>query len=338
MTILKSETRLCLSCMEEHQVDIVEVIEQETFKGVDVEFTATYEYCSNTDDYLETEDMIRANNLVVKDAYRKSTGLLTSTEIRAMREKYHVSQKDFSEILDWGGATITRYENQQVQDRAHDDILRKIDSDPKWFLEMLKRAEARLSTKAFNLYYHRARELYNKEKNQYLIDSIRAFYAPFEGEAVTGGVDLDLNKVVEIINYLASMVAVLHKVKLMKMLWYSDYLNFKRHGKAITGLAYEAWPKGALPVCHDQIVLLENVCFDTVEYGENVGYKFKPVQGFECNYLIDQEIETIDEIIKQLGTLNTDEIVNRMHDEEAYKQTPSYSIISYSFANQLSLD
>lgn len=338
MVILKSETRLCLSCMEEHQVDIVEITEQETFKGEDIKFVAIYEYCSNTDYYLETEDMIRANSLALKDGYRKKAGLLTSAEIRAMREKYNVSQKDFSEILDWGGATITRYENHHVQDRAHDDILRKIDSDPKWFLEMLQRAEERLSTKAFNAYYHKARELYNKEKNQYLIASIRAIYAPYDEETITGGVELDLNKVVEIINYLASMVAMLHKVKLMKMLWYSDVLNFKRHGKAITGLAYEAWPKGALPVGHDQIILLESVYFETVEYGENVGYKFRPVQGFERKWLTDQEIETIDEIVSQLGKLKTDEIVDRMHDEEAYKQTPIYNIISYSFASMLSLN
>jgi DNA-binding transcriptional regulator YiaG len=66
---------------------------------------------------------------------------LTSNEIISLREKYGVSQKDLSEILDWGKATITSYENHQVQDRAHDDILRKIDPDPEWFIEMLKRAK-----------------------------------------------------------------------------------------------------------------------------------------------------------------------------------------------------
>ncbi len=71
----------------------------------------------------------------------KKVGLLTSNEIISLREKYGVSQKDLSEILDWGKATITSYENHQVQDRAHDDILRKIDPDPEWFIEMLKRAK-----------------------------------------------------------------------------------------------------------------------------------------------------------------------------------------------------
>ena len=158
MNKIKSEKRLCLICMEEHEVDTVEVMETEFFKDEEVSFTATYEYCSNADEYLETEEMIKANSLAMKDSYREKVGLLTSGEIIEIRKKYDVSQKDFSEILDWGRAIITRYENHQVQDRAHDDVLRKSDYDPKWFLEMLKRAKERISNKAFVKYYHEASE------------------------------------------------------------------------------------------------------------------------------------------------------------------------------------
>lgn len=337
MRILKSEHKLCLSCMEEHNVDIVEVIEQTTFKGVKVEFSATYEYCSNTDEYLENEDMIRSNSLAAKNAYRKKVGLLTSNDIKNIRENYGISQKDFSEILDWGGATITRYENYQVQDRAHDDILRKIDSDPKWLIDILKRAKDRLTEKAFNKYYHEANEQYSKCKNQYLIDSIYAIYADFEDELVTGYLELRLDKVVEVINYLALKVNSLHKVKLMKMLWYSDALNFKRHGKSITGLVYSALPMGAVPKGHEQIMSLDGVSFDTVLY-DDIAYKFKPTPGFEIRNLSDDEISTIDKIISEFEDLTTFQIVEKMHEEEAYKMTSSNSIISYSFAEQLSLD
>lgn len=148
--------------MEEHDIDTVEVMETEIFKDEEVSFKAIYEYCCNGDEYLETEEMVKANSLAMKDAYRKKVGLLASGEIIEIRDKYQVSQKDFSEILDWGRATITRYENHQVQDRAHDNVLRKINSDPKWFLEMLKSAKGRLSDKAFNKYYHQASEQFKK--------------------------------------------------------------------------------------------------------------------------------------------------------------------------------
>ncbi len=338
MKKIKSEKRLCLICMEEHEVDTVEVMETETFKDEEVSFMAIYEYCSNVDEYLETEEMIKTNGLAMKDAYRKKVGLLTSGEIIGVREKYKVSQKDFSEILDWGRATITRYENHQVQDRAHDNVLKKIDSDPKWFLEMLKGAKGRISDKAFNKYYHQASEQFKKKRNQYLIDSIQAIYADYEDGILTGRVELNLGKVVEMINYLASKVGNLHKVKLAKMLWFSDYLHYKRNSVAISGLVYAALTMGAVPEGYDHIVLLDGVKFDTVWYGENVAYKFKPAPGFEIKELTKPEIETLDDVISQLGSLNTDEIVHKMHEEDAYKYTSSNCIIPFTFAEKLTID
>jgi putative zinc finger/helix-turn-helix YgiT family protein len=219
---IKSEEKLCLICMTEHEVDTVEVIETEIYKDEEISFVATYEYCSLADEYLEKEEMIKLNDLAMKDAYRRKMDLLTSDEIVKIREKYGVSQKDFSEILGWGKATITRYENHQVQDRAHDDVLRKIDSAPNWFLEMLNRARGRISDKAFDKYYRIANEQYKKKSNQYLIDAIQANYADFDIESFNGGVKLNLNKVVEMINYLAAKVESLHKVKLMKSIMSMD--------------------------------------------------------------------------------------------------------------------
>ena len=71
MKKIKSEEKLCLICMTEHYVDTVEVIKTEVFKDEEVSFIATYEYCFLTDEYLETEEMIKENSLVMKDAYRK---------------------------------------------------------------------------------------------------------------------------------------------------------------------------------------------------------------------------------------------------------------------------
>lgn len=57
--------------MVEHEVATVILEDVEIFKGVEVSFDATYEYCSHVEEFLETEDMIRANNLAMKDAYEK---------------------------------------------------------------------------------------------------------------------------------------------------------------------------------------------------------------------------------------------------------------------------
>lgn len=338
MKVLQSEYKLCLSCMEKHRVDLVEVVEQNIFKGQKVDFTAEYEYCSNVDTFSETEAMIRANDLALKDEYRRISGLLTSEEIKSIREFYGISQKDLATILDWGPATITRYENYQVQDRAHDDILRTISSDPKWFLEKLENKDNLLSSKAYTRYRCKAKEQYSKQRNRYLRDAIYAIYANFEDESITGSVELNLDKVVEAVNYFATKVISLYKVKLMKMLWYADALNYKRHGKAITGLVYSALPMGAVPEGYDQIILLDGVSFDVVLY-DDISYRFKPAPNFVVRHLLREELESLDKVILELGSLNTREIVEKMHQETAYKQTASYKMISYSLVKRdLSLD
>jgi putative zinc finger/helix-turn-helix YgiT family protein len=338
MRTIKSEIKLCLTCMEEHEVQTIIVTDNEEFKGAEVTFDATYDYCSNTDEYLETEEMVKANSLAMKDAYREKVGLLTSIEIIAIRDKYGVSQKDFSEILNWGKATITRYENHQVQDRAHDDVLRKIDSDPKWFLQMLKRAEGAISEKAFKKYLQAASLEFKKTQNRYLVDSIKALYANYSDDLITGGVKLNLNKVVEIINYYALKVSSLHKVKLMKMLWYADNLSYKKRGESITGLVYSALKMGAVPEGYEQIVDLDGVEFETVLYEpDQIGYKFYPVESFEVKELTPEDIGILDTVISEVGQLNSKEIIDRMHHELAFKCSGENCIIPFSHSEKLSI-
>jgi|LGOV01.1.fsa_nt_gb putative zinc finger/helix-turn-helix YgiT family protein len=169
MVTLKKEKKFCFSCMEEHEVQFVKIEEKSVFKSEEVIFEAEYEYCKNTDEFLENEEQIKRNDLSLKDAYREKVGLLTSVKIKAIREKYGISQKQFSEVLGWGAATIIRYENHQVQDRAHDDILKKIESDPEWFLEMLHRVKEEIDQNYFSKYYKNAIELLNQKINPYTI-------------------------------------------------------------------------------------------------------------------------------------------------------------------------
>ena len=70
--LIKSEKKLCLICLEEHEVQTIMLTDTEEYKGGEVSFKAIYEYCSLADEYLETEDMIRENSQAMKDAYRKA--------------------------------------------------------------------------------------------------------------------------------------------------------------------------------------------------------------------------------------------------------------------------
>lgn len=66
---------LCPSCMEEHDVSIVEIEETNIFKGEQVNYLAHYHYCKNSNEFYETEDQISNNYASMKDAYRDKVGL-----------------------------------------------------------------------------------------------------------------------------------------------------------------------------------------------------------------------------------------------------------------------
>ena len=61
MKILKTERKLCLACMEEHDVHTVLERDKTVREGKITEYDAIYEYCERADELLETEDMIRGN-------------------------------------------------------------------------------------------------------------------------------------------------------------------------------------------------------------------------------------------------------------------------------------
>lgn len=74
--------------------------------------------------------MIDRNDLSMKDAYRIQMGLLTSDEIEQVRQRYQISQTDLAAVLGWEQDLITRFESHLVQDKAHDDLLRRFDLGP----------------------------------------------------------------------------------------------------------------------------------------------------------------------------------------------------------------
>jgi putative zinc finger/helix-turn-helix YgiT family protein len=324
--------------MEEHEVKTVLVKDQATFKSVQVNYEASYLYCDEAEELYMDEQMMKENDARLKDAYRKTEGLLTSAEIIGIRAMYGISQSDLCILLGWGGKTITRYESHQVQDKAHDTILKKLEQDPEWFLSLLNDAKEQLSMDAYQKYLEAATALYEKEQDSYLRKAIEASYARFHGNQMFhGNTDLSLDKVVDVIRYFAASTKItnLYKVKLMKLMWYADALSYKNRGVAITGLVYQALPMGAVPVGHNSIIVLRNVPCEEVDMGESNAYHFFLEQADLFPTLSDDDINILDIVIEKFGKMSKNEIVSFMHKEQAYIETAPRDMIQFKYAENL---
>lgn len=340
MKTLTTEKMMCPCCMEEHDVQRVAVVESTVFKGVSVNYDAQYFYCERADKTYADEQQISSNDISLKNAYREMTGLLTSHQIAAIRIKYGISQRDLCLLLGWGGKTITRYESHQVQDIAHDTILRKLDSDPEWFLQLLQAGKESLSAVSYTKYAEAGAFLFGQYHDMYLKSAIRSKYARFlHIPEASGGKTLSPDVVVDMIRYYANAngVANLFRVKLMKMLWYADALSYKRRGHAISGLVYIALPMGAVPIAYESIFNLSTVNCEEIDMGDGTGYKFLPTENKEYPHLSIEDMEILDAVIRQFGSVSKNEIVEKMRLEDAYTKTVPYDIIQFRYVYSLRL-
>ena len=72
MNILKKEHKLCVCCMEEHDVLTVKETQEVTYKGVKVQYEGVYEYCENTETFFANEEQMTTNYNALVNAYEQT--------------------------------------------------------------------------------------------------------------------------------------------------------------------------------------------------------------------------------------------------------------------------
>ena len=93
-------------------------------KEKEIEFEEYYIIEEIFDRNIEIE-----NDLRLYDVYKKQVNLLTSVEIKSIRKKYEMNQKEFALAIGLGEITIHRFENGSIQTESVDSVIR-LSEDP----------------------------------------------------------------------------------------------------------------------------------------------------------------------------------------------------------------
>ena len=128
----------CLSCDKEVDYNVKTSIEKRNIKGTEVEIDAKHAYCKECGSYLFVYELEKENQIKAFDLYKKAHGLLTSSEIIAIREKYHLSQTKLAKCIKCGEKNIARYENGAIQENSIDLLIRLLDQAPQLFGVLIK--------------------------------------------------------------------------------------------------------------------------------------------------------------------------------------------------------
>lgn len=340
-TLVRKVHMNCPLCDKTHEVEERKRITSITLKGEDVTYEERFYFCTNVDgseNEFETGTMTNENLLNARNAYRIKRGLLTSDEIVAIRESYGLSQIDLARLLGWGEATISRYESKAIQDEAYDIMLRLIKDNPLQALEFLKKNADKFPKLKHQEIRSRIVEKLDSYGKEFLTRQMfEGEYINFEEPSVSNGFTiLDIDKIEAMTSYIAESVSDLFKVKLMKMLWYSDVLAFIENGFAMTGMVYRHKPMGALPIGHYSLMNLEKLNVkEEMSYNYDTMLHVYPTVNMDYSVLNNGEKAILDKVIEKFKHYKAKEIVDYMHEERAYKETSDEEIIPFSLAKEI---
>lgn len=330
----------CPVCDRVHNLEKRKRITQAIVKDETVEYEEIYflcPLCNEEENEFVPAGLMDENLLRARNAYRKKKSLLTSEEIINIRSYYGLTQSEFSALLGWGDVTVTRYETRTIQDETYDYIMRMVFENPMFAMECLDKHKDRFSAEKYDRIRVSIADKVEKVGTLFLKkQEINSLYVNFNTENNLNGYKLlDIEKLENVMVYFAQFVDNLYKVKLMKLLWYTDFIHFKKYGKSVTGLVYRHMPLGALPVAYDEIISLPALKVEEEIIRDEICYRIYPNKEVNISVFLLEELDVLMLVATTFKHYKTKEIIDYMHKEKAYTETIPNQIIPYSLAKQL---
>jgi len=322
------------------------VMKQETieteFRKEKFEVVYHYYLCKDSEERFEDERLAQLNLSQVYNQYRKKYNLPFPEEIIKLRELYGLSGAKMSEVLGFGINVYRNYENGEIPNSSNARLI-QLAQDPKEFKKLVALSNA-LSEKEYDRVNKKIDELLLQD--DFLNFDLTNFLmgGPVVDEQ-TGYKKPNLEKFTEmVVFFTANAQPSLWKTKLNKMLFFADFLHFRKDVQSISGCRYRAIDMGPVPnnfnSLFDYIAVNDHVDIN-VTYFDNggIGEQFipNPKRTFDESKLTKGEVDTLTEVVKKFKKISTSEIISISHKEEAWEKNfhNGKKLISYIEAFKL---
>lgn len=330
----------CSKCNKLSEASIQNIDEVFAVRGEKISIRSEVAICNACGNKIFNQQLDDKNLSLAYSIYRKTHNLLSPSEIADIRKKYSLSQRSLARLLEWGEVTINRYENGAVQDAVHNEVLMFI-SEPRNMKGLFEKNNQFLSKAVREKLEKRVEELIKNELKPKLRISLLEDFISCKVDEYSGFANFDLEKMINMILYIAEKTKGVFTTKLNKLLWYADFLNFKEYSISISGSNYVHLPLGPVPDDYEWIIAAAiDEGLDEEEIAFSSGYtgtQYKALVPVDQSLFSKEEIRIIDFVIEHFKDYTGEKIKEKSHDEKAYKETVDNEKISYRYASSLSL-
>lgn len=312
------------------------------FRKEKFEVSFHYYLCEDSQEQFTSTELDDVNMNQVYNQYRDKYNLPFPEEIKTIREMYDLPATKMAEILGFGINSYRNYENGEVPSNANGKLI-LLAADPKMFRQLVEMSEALDESAKHKLYKKidkiiEAQELAIKDNEieEYLIDGKLP-------DVYTGYKKPNFKKLTEMVVYFTEHMEP-WKTQMNKLLFYADFLTFKRTCFSMSGVRYRAINMGPVPNNYNSIFeYMANKDYvdiwQTKFSEETIGEQFKkhPGRNFEKTIFSELELKTLNDVVKKFKGKGTKDIIEISHQEKAWiANEKERNIISYKYAFDLS--
>lgn len=296
-------------------------------KGKEIKFISPRRFCKECNSLVYDAELDNEASRKAIEIYNKNYGICKE-DIVNLRNKYNLSQELFSKIIGCAKKTLISYEKgTAIPNDNYMIIINTLISKPDTIITLIESNKNQFTDKE----YFRIKEKISKFSN----NEKQLFYnKDFEPSEFNGYTKIDKNKIINLILMFAKKGVL--KTKLLKEMFYADFLNYKFTGASITGLEYAKLPYGPVPDNFEKII---TKCKNEELISYNIEYKNEyELHNIKCLTEIDEtiftneELNIIDKVIEFFKNYKSKEIADFSHEEKAYIETNFSDKISYDYA------
>ena len=330
---------ICPNCEKETDLAFVNSIENINVRGEAIPVNVGYLKCNECGtefrDPQSQEDPLE----IAYNEYRKRHGMLQPERIKEIREEFGLTQQEMSSLLGWGGATLSRYENGALQDEAHETILRLI-QDPHNLLELIEQRPNALDEKKKGRFLACLKEFSSGWEK-----SFTTFYENqfglYEANSFSGYKSLDISKLFNSMIFFCKDVDV-PKTKLNKLMFYADFKHFKDYAISMTGVQYAHLPYGPAPDHYEFFVAAlhdeeKSISINEVQFNDYSGEYLRAVKEPVLSMFSTSELKILAMVKEYFAEFTAKKTSELSHQEKGYQETRNGELISYEFAQFLSI-
>lgn len=323
------------------EMKIIKELRSMTFRKEQFDVLMHFYRCEDTGEQFEDEKLSQLNYNLLINQYRELHNIPFPEEIINIRKKYQLPASKMSEILGLGVNNYRQYENGEVPSQSNAKLIR-LANDPHEFKKLLNLTNLTKSDKINQQIDKLLAEQKANKQERYLTGY---FFDTFTPNSFTGYKTPRLEKFTEMIIFFAEQLKP-YKTKLNKLLFYSDFYMYKKSAFSISGIRYKAITMGPVPNNFNSIYeYLANKNTFNINYKEFTngvtGEQFIPNSNrtFNKELFSEEELETLNRISDKFKNTSTQEIINKSHEENGWKQNKdNMQFIDYKYAFDLKID